>query len=657
MAHMYNNGPDQIVPSDNIFTVKADGYVRLRIPESGKAIETTPPISIPSLLKRSANEFPEHTALAVKVDGKWEKITYRQYLENVRTCAKAFLALGLERRYSVCILGFNSPEWFIADLGAIFAGGIAVGIYTTNSAEACLYCAKSSRANIIVVEDETQLQKILSVRSEICDLKAIVQYSGKPSHPDVISWKRLMEIGEQQTDDLLEESLKKIAVNECCTLVYTSGTVGNPKAVMLNHDNFTWDALTITERLTIERGKEVLLSYLPLSHVAAQVLDIYITITTGASLYFADKDALKGTLVNTLQEVQPTKFLAVPRVWEKIYEKMMQVASQNGYIKKSIASWAKAHALQHHINRIKGIQSSSWGYNLASALIFKKIKQALGLSRCTMCVSAAAPLSSDLKKYFLSIDIPIMDAFGMSEASGAHSLCIDGASNLDTIGMALPGTKSSLYTEQDGQGELCMYGRHVFMGYLNEPEKTAETLDSDGWLHTGDLGRIDEKGFLYITGRLKELLITAGGENVPPIPIEQLVKIELPYISNAFLVGDRKKFLSILLTFKTESDLETGAPLDKLTPSVQDWLKQLSCPATTVTEILKAGPDSRLLEALKEGIDRVNRQATSNAQKIQKIAILPADFSVATGELGPTMKVKRRIVEQKYADIIERLYN
>lgn len=230
-----------------------------------------------------------------------------------------------------------------------------------------------------------------------------------------------------------------------------------------------------------------------------------------------------------------------------------------------------------------------------------------------------------------------MDAFGMSEASGAHTLCIDGATNLETIGMALPGTKTNLYNEENGQGELCMYGRHIFMGYLNDPEKTAEALDSDGWLHTGDLGRIDEKGYLYITGRLKELLITAGGENVPPIPIEQLVKLELPHISNAFLVGDRRKFLSILLTFKTEIDQESGSPLDVLTRSVQEWLKDLGCPATTVTEILKAGPDSRLLNALKDGIDRVNQQATSNAQRIQKLDVLPTDFSVVTGELGKSL--------------------
>ncbi|KAJ8936507.1 hypothetical protein NQ314_012371, partial [Rhamnusium bicolor] len=587
--------PDQVVPAEDLVTVRSDGYVRLRVPESGKAIETTPPISIPGLLKRAAGEFPNHVALAKKAFIFPHGIPiccFRQYLEQVRTCAKAFLYLGLERRHSVCILGFNSPEWFISDLGAIFAGGIAVGIYTTNSAEACLYCAENSNANIIVVEDEKQLEKILSVRSKIQNLKAIVQYSGDPAHADVISWKRLMEIGEQQPDDLLEESLKTIAVNECCTLVYTSGTVGNPKAVMVSHDNFTWDALAITERLSIERGNEVIVTYLPLSHVAAQVVDIYVVMSIGGTVYFADKNALKGSLVNTLKEVQPTKFLAVPRVWEKMYEQMSQIASQSGYLKRSIAS----------------------------------------------------------------IDIPIMDAFGMSEASGAHTLCVDGATNLETIGMALPGTKSKLFHPEDGQGELCMYGRHVFMGYLNEMEKTAEALDPDGWLHTGDLGRIDEKGFVYITGRLKELLITAGGENVPPVPIEQMVKYELPHISNAFLVGDKRKFLSILLTFKTQVDPDTGAPLDELLPTVQDWLKRLECPATTVTEILKGGPDTKLLDALKEGIDRVNQQATSNAQRIQKLAVLPADFSIPTGELGPTLKVKRRIVEERYSDIIEKMY-
>nr|CAI5860364.1 unnamed protein product [Callosobruchus analis] len=262
-----------------------------------------------------------------------------------------------------------------------------------------------------------------------------------------------MEMGAQQPDSILDDALKSVAINQCCTLVYT-------------------------------------------------VVDIYITMSIGAAVYFADKDALKGSLIFTLQEAQPTKFLAVPRVWEKIYEKMQQVAAQNGYIKRTISTWAKSYALQHHLDKINGVKSNSWGYAVASSVIFKKVKQALGLNRCTHFFSAAAPLAPEIKKYFLSIDIPIMECFGMSEASGAHTICVEGASNLDTIGMTIQGMKTKIHNpDENGQGEICMYGRHVFMGYLNDREKTNEALDSEGWLHTGDLGRVDEKGFVYITGK------------------------------------------------------------------------------------------------------------------------------------------------------------
>ncbi|XP_060536801.1 very long-chain-fatty-acid--CoA ligase bubblegum isoform X3 [Cylas formicarius] len=651
------SGPDQIKPAENYTTCDPAGCVQLRIPDSGKALETIPPKSVPSFIKRIVDEFPNHPALGRKINGKWETITYTQYLNYIKTCAKAFIQVGLEPRHSVCIIGFNSIEWFVADLAAIFAGGIAVGIYTTNSPEACQHCAEVSRANIIVVEDDQQLQKILSIKANLPKLKTIVQYTGEPKHHGVLSWDKLMEIGKARSDDLLNERLSNIASNECCTLVFTSGTVGNPKAVMLSHDNLTWDAMAIAERIRPGRGCESLISYLPLSHVAAQVVDIYLVVYMGGTTYFADKNALKGSLINTLQEVQPTKFLGVPRVYEKIYEKMQEVAAQNGFIKKTIATWAKQQTLRHHLALISGENSKSWSYSIASSLIFKKVKQALGLSRCTYFCSAAAPLATDIKKYFLSIDMPIMECFGMSEASGAHTIAIESATNLNTIGMTIPGMKTKIFNpDEEGQGELLMMGRHVFMGYLNDIEKTNEVIDEEGWLHTGDLGKVDEKGFVYITGRLKEIIITSGGENVPPVPIEQHVKKELPALSNVFLVGDKRKFLSLLVTLKTEVDSETGAPNDSLIHSVQSWLQGLGVAAKTVTEVLETGPDQRILDALQAGIDRVNKKATSNAQRIQKVAILPADFSLATGELGPTMKVKRRVVEQKYKEIIDKMY-
>lgn len=242
-----------------------------------------------------------------------------------------------------------------------------------------------------------------------------------------------MELGKKESDERLDATLKSIAVNECCTLVYTSGTVGNPKAVMLSHDNLTWDALSIGERIGLNRGTERVVSYLPLSHVAAQVVDIYLTMSSGAAVYFADKDALKGSLLNSLLEIHPTKFLAVPRVWEKMYEKMQQVAASNKGLKKSMADWAKRHTLEHYMDKLNGKDSNTWGFCLASMLL-NKIKQALGFSKCGLFVSAAAPLAPDVKRYFLSIGIPIMDAFGMSEASGAHTLSHIECFGLDSIG-------------------------------------------------------------------------------------------------------------------------------------------------------------------------------------------------------------------------------
>lgn len=277
---------------------------------------------------------------------------------------------------------------------------------------------------------------------------------------------------------------------------------------------------------------------------------------------------------------------------------------------------------------------------LASSLLFKRIKQALGFGRCKLFASAAAPLSSDIKKYFMSVDIPIMEAFGMSEAGGAHIMCTAEAFGFDTLGITIPGTKTKIYNaDEEGKGEICLYGRNIFMGYLLDKDNTDESLDRDGWLHSGDQGKIDEKGFVYITGRLKELLITAGGENIPPVPIEQNAKAELPQISNAFLVGDERKFLAMLVSLKTDVDPESGVPLETLRPEVQHWLKELECPASTVAQVLEAGPDQRVMNSLKEAIDRVNRKATSNAQRIQKVAILPADFSIATGELGKNYSV------------------
>ncbi|XP_047117029.1 very long-chain-fatty-acid--CoA ligase bubblegum [Schistocerca piceifrons] len=651
----FHNGPNQVLPADSYTTTRPDCRVKLRSKATG--IAAREPISVPGLLHRAVELFPELTAMATRNDdGTWNTITYEDYEFYVRSCAKAFIKLGLERHHSVCILGFNSPEWFIADLAAIYAGGIAAGIYTTNSPEACLHCAINSRANIFVVQDKKQLDKVLQIRSQIPHLKAIVQYEGKPEEEGVLSWDDVITLGNAEDDVELDKILSTLAVNECCTLIYTSGTVGNPKGVMLSHDNLTWTAHCTGSRLDLANGEDSLVSYLPLSHIAAQIVDIYVSMSYAVAVYFADKDALKGSLIQTLKEVRPTQFVGVPRVWEKISEQMTKVGAETTGIRKTIASWAKSQGIQHNLDLMNGVHYNSIWYMMASMLVFKKVKRLLGFDRCQNFFSAAAPLSNDVKKYLMSLDIPVMEVFGMSECSGPHTLAMSRNFRLESVGKALPGLETKLHNEdEEGEGEICLWGRHVCMGYLSDPEKTSEAIDEEGWLHSGDLGTIDESGFVYITGRLKELIITAGGENVPPVLLEQTLKTELPCISHAVIIGERRKFLSVLITMKTEIEKETGEPLDELDAIARRWCKTHGSTAKTVSEILK-GPDQKVMEGIQKGIDRANEKAISNAQRIQKFAILEKDFSLQGGELGPTMKVKRNVVAEKYADVIERFY-
>uniref|UniRef100_A0A182NTC4 long-chain-fatty-acid--CoA ligase n=1 Tax=Anopheles dirus TaxID=7168 RepID=A0A182NTC4_9DIPT len=652
----------RILPADSYTSTDPAVPVKLRIAKEGLA--SLDPLSVPDLMNRTVRDHPDHPAMVFRnAQKQWQTVTYSEYRDRVHHMAKVFVKLGLEPHHTVAVLAFNSPEWFVSELSAIHAGGIITGVYTTNSPESVQHVLESSRAQIVVVDDAKQMEKIYSIRQNLPNLKTVIQtmppYAPYVKRED--GYYRWSELEEMNVDDVEEEyknRLANIAINQCCCLVYTSGTVGNPKGVMLSHDNFTWDSYAIGKRLhQIRYAEEVLVSFLPLSHVAAQMVDIFLTLQFACTVYFADKDAMKGTLLNTLQEAKPTRMLAVPRVYEKIQEKMLAIGAQSGAAKKLVAGWAKSVTLQHHLDAMEGKPTNSWQYRLVKNFILSKVKDALGFSRCLTLATAAAPMDRETKKYFMSLDLPINEAFGMSESSGAHSLTAPDSYNFDTIGKPLLGCETKIdKPDERGHGEICMRGRHILMGYIGEEGKTHDAIDEDGWLHSGDVGYLDEAGFMYITGRIKELIITAGGENIPPVHVENLVKNELPYVSNAFLVGDKRKFLTMLITLKTQMNLDTGAPKDELTPETILALKELGVEYGKLSEIHAAGPCPKVLKALQEGIDRANQKAISNAQKIQKFALLTADFSVPGGELGPTLKVKRNVVVDKNKDVIEKFY-
>ncbi|XP_053449392.1 long-chain-fatty-acid--CoA ligase ACSBG1 isoform X3 [Nycticebus coucang] len=647
-----------------LWTTRADGRVRLRRDPSCPQL----PYTVHRMFYDTLDKYGDLSALGFKRQDKWEHISYSQYYLLARRAAKSFLKLGLERAHSVAILGFNSPEWFFSAVGTVFAGGIVTGIYTTSSPEACQYIAHDCRANVIVMDTQKQLEKILKIWKQLPHLKAVVMYKEPPPEntANVYTMEEFMELGNEVPEETLDAIIDDQQPNQCCVLVYTSGTTGPPKGVMLSQDNITWTARYGSQAGDIQPAEvqqEVVVSYLPLSHIAAQIYDLWTGIQWGAQVCFAEPDALKaclsrhsqGTLVNTLREVEPTSHMGVPRVWEKIMERIQEVAAQSGFIRRKMLLWAMSVTLEQNLT-CPGSDLKPFTTRLADYLVLAKVRQALGFAKCQKSFYGAAPMTTETQHFFLGLNIRLYAGYGLSETSGPHFMSSPYNYRLYSSGKVVPGCRVRLVNQDaEGIGEICLWGRTIFMGYLNMEDKTREAIDEDGWLHTGDAGHLDADGFLYITGRLKELIITAGGENVPPVPIEEAVKMELPIVSNAMLIGDQRKFLSMLLTLKCTLDPDTSDPTDNLTEQAMEFCQRVGSKATTVSEIVGKRDDA-VYQAIEEGIQRVNMNAAARPYHIQKWAILERDFSISGGEFGPTMKLKRLTVLEKYKDIIDSFY-
>lgn len=666
----YCAGPDQVVPARSHKCWSASDAVQLQMTESGPASDT--PVSVFTFLQRVALQHPDHPALKVKRNGQWTTRTYREYFEESCIVAKAFIALGLDRFHGVCIMGFNSPEWFIANQGAIYAGGISVGIYPNNTGEASALVVEDCKAQILVVDNEETAGRLMSVRHKLTNVKAVVQWLGTPVAPGVMSWQDLVDLGQQQGDDELRQRLKLQAVNQCCSLIYTSGTTGAPKGVMCSQDSITWCASQYMHMFDLRMCEEWGISYLPLNHIAGQITDMYVAVPIAGTVYFANPDALKGSLIHTLKEVQPTGFLTVPRLLEKIQEQLISVTNQASPAKRAIMNWARRQSMNYYQSMINDRDPTAYEvacYKLAKSLVLDKLKLALGMSNVSTFVSGSAPLSDELVRFYLSLDLVVNNAYALSETHSNGTLCAIHKRRYrpGSVGQAVPFANMSIRKSShtsgtiEGEGEIAFKGRNVFMGYLNSEEKTNETILDNGWLLTGDLGWKDKDGYFFVTGRAKELLVTAGGENIAPLPIEADIKTRLvPIIANAMLVGDSKKYLSILLTIKCERDPDTTAPLDALTESAVTWLRERGLEAKTVAKVreeLANNPEGKVAQGIQEAIDGYNNEsAISNIHKVRRWAVLPHDFSLPTGEVNNILKLKRRVVMEKYAPLIDSLY-
>ena len=563
-------------------------------------------------------------------------------------------------RQCVCVLTF-----------LIFS---ALGIYTTNGPDACKYISEHSKAKVVVCEGVKQLEKYYEISKKLPHLKALVMYGPEELPADIKSkckipcytFESFLELGSKVSDEDLKERTNAWKPGETCTLIYTSGTTGPPKAVMITNDNVTWTTDTMLHCTRRELGEDdVMISYLPLSHIAAQMLDMHVPMRKGLQMYFAQPDALKGSLGATLKEVRPTIFFGVPRVWEKIYDKLQEVGKSTTGVKKILSTWAKGEAGTYWdsydfdaLKEFSFTRTLPVGY-YASSVLLSAVHKALGLDRCHSFYVSSAPIDVKILKYFHSLNIPIMELFGQSECTGPHTVNTYTAFKLGSVGRPMLGTETKI---AEGNGELCYRGRHIFAGYMGMPEKTEEAIDSDGWLHSGDVAKFDDNddpripkpsGFMYITGRIKELIITAGGENVPPVLIEDELKRAMPALSNAMVIGDKRKFLTVLLCLKVEVDAD-NIPTNKLTGTALEVSKEIKSSATTTLEAMN---DEKWQRYFDEGVKAANEKATSRAQRVGKWALLPTDFSEKGGELTPTLKLKRPVAAEKYSKEIEALYS
>ena len=580
--------------------------------------------TISNRLLQRAKSAPNDPAYYVREGGAWKPTNWGTYSDQVTQAGRALIALGFEPGQTACILGFNRPEWAILDLATMGAGGAPAGIYTTCSPVEVRYIVAHAEAPIILVEDESQWRKVQAEIANMPHLKHVVTMKGVPKidHGLVMTWDEFMAKGDQVDKQAYLDRVEALEPDALATLIYTSGTTGPPKGVMLSHHNLAWTANAAIQITTIN-ADDCSLSYLPLSHIAEQMFTLHIPITTGARVYFAE--SIEAVPEN-LKEVQPTIFFGVPRIWEKFHAGITAKLKDATGLKAKLVKWAMNVGWETNKspNGTKGLQ-----YALADKLIFSKLKPAIGMGNARVCVSGAAPIAREVLEFFAGLDLLVLEVYGQSEDTGPTSFNTPTNYRFGTVGPALPGVEVKIADDD----EILVKGPNVFLGYYKDQEATDATL-SNGWLHSGDLGAFDDDGFLSITGRKKDIIITAGGKNITPKNLEAAIKNH-ELINEAVVIGDRRKYLSALVTI----DPEAG----------EAWAAANGEDANALHK------SAKLRASIQAHIDEMNSHF-ARVEQIKKFTILTRNLTIEDGELTPTLKVKRAKVSDHFADDIEAMY-
>jgi len=583
--------------------------------------------TLADLLPLAAELYGSAPAIRYRKDGAWVERSFEEVRDTVRSLALGLIDLGVEKGGKVAILANTRPEWTYMDFAALSVGAVVVPIYQTNSPEECQYVLENSDAKVVVVEDEGQLEKVRAVRDRLPLLEHIVRMTG--SSDDAISLEGLAARGANRDASEWEARWRAVTPADVCTFIYTSGTTGPPKGCIITHGNYR-AMLDMVNLSSVVEDEDVTYLYLPLAHSFALLVQLG-NFDLGATIAYWERDPLK--ILSNLAEVKPTYFPSVPRIFEKIYTAATSGMEKEGGLKKAVFDWSlRVGRRMREVERA----GSEPGfllrkqYAFADARVLSKIRALFG-GQVRVAVSGAAPINPEILRFFDSAGVLVLEGWGMTETSTAATVSTPDDFKVGTIGKPFPGCEVKIAAD----GEILVKGPNVFQGYYKNEEATRETI-VDGWLHTGDIGEIDSEGFIKITGRKKDIIITAGGKNITPANLENEMK-QHPLVSQCVVVGDRKPYLVALITLDPEETVayakEHGLPED---------------PAQ-----LAESPEIRNeIEAHREKVN----ERFARVEQVKKVKILPHDLSQESGELTPTLKVKRAVVTANHEREIEALY-
>ncbi len=597
-------------------------------PAGSAAESSTHSKTVADLAPLAAERHADLPAVTYKdASGQWVSRTYREVGDIVRRLALGLIELGIEKGDKVSILANTRPEWTYFDFAALSVGAVVVPIYQTNSPDECQYVLENSDSKAVVVEDDEQLAKIEQIRDRVPKLDQIIRMTGDGGN--AISMDELIEAGSGRSDSDWEQRWQSVTSDDICTLIYTSGTTGPPKGCVISHGNYRSMVTMALDESVLDRNTTTYL-FLPLAHSFALLIQ-FLSFDLGGNIAYWERDPLK--IVPNLVEVKPEYFPSVPRIFEKIYTAATSEIEKSGGLKRLVFNWAIGVGKKVR-ERERAGKPIGWllrkQYEIADRQVLSKIRALFG-GRIKNCVTGAAPINPEILRFFDAAGVLVLEGWGMTETSTAATVARPDAFKFGKVGKAFKGCE--IKTADDG--EILVRGPNVFQGYYKNEEATRETLE-DGWLHTGDLGELDTDGYLSITGRKKDIIITAGGKNITPANLEAEIK-QSSYVSQCVVIGDRRPYLVALITLDQEECAklaeERGWPADSAELANHDGMRQL----------------------IQEHLDEVNEKF-ARVEQVKKFEILPHDLSQEGGELTPTLKVKRNVVAEKYEKEVDALY-